>query len=84
MATAEFALEREWESDRSGPGRWVFSHAARHKPAILGMLAGAVGNALLAVAQPILTGRHLMPSTGWHEAWDWAGARSSRRAATMR
>ena len=57
MATAEFALEREWESNRSGPGRWVFSHAARHKPAILGMLAGAVGNALLAAAQPILIGQ---------------------------
>ncbi len=57
MSTAEFALEREWESDRSGPGRWVFSHAARHKLAILGMLGGAVGNALLAAAQPILIGQ---------------------------
>jgi len=57
MATAEFALEREWESDRRGPGRWVFSHAARHKPAILGMLAGAVANALLAAVQPILIGQ---------------------------
>ena len=57
MATAEFALEREWESDRSGPGRWVFSHAARHKLAILGMLVGAVGNAMLAAVQPILIGQ---------------------------
>ena len=57
MATAEFALEREWESDRSGPGRWVFSHAARHKPAILGMLVGAIGSALLAAVQPILIGQ---------------------------
>ena len=48
MATAEFALERAWKSNRSGPGWWVFSHAARHKLAILGVLVGAVGNALLA------------------------------------
>lgn len=57
MATAEFALEREWESNRESAAKWVFSHAFRHKPAILGMLLGALGNALLASAQPILTGR---------------------------
>jgi ATP-binding cassette subfamily B protein len=57
MATGEFALDRDWESNRKSAGAWVFSHAFRHKLAILGVLTGAVGNALLASAQPILIGR---------------------------
>lgn len=57
MATAEFVLDREWESNRESAAKWVFSHAFRHKLAILGVLLGAVGNALLAAAQPILTGQ---------------------------
>jgi ATP-binding cassette subfamily B protein len=57
MATGEFVLERSWDSDRSGPVAWVFSHALRHKLAIVGMLVSAVGNALLASAQPILVGQ---------------------------
>jgi ATP-binding cassette, subfamily B, bacterial len=57
MATAEFALDREWTSNRKSAAWWVFSHAFRHKLAILGMLLGALGNALLASAQPILTGQ---------------------------
>jgi len=35
----------------------VFSHAARHTLVILEILAGPVGNALLAAAQPILIGQ---------------------------
>jgi ATP-binding cassette, subfamily B, bacterial len=57
MATGEFALERGWHSDRRSAARWVFSHAARHKVAIGGMLLGALGNALLASVQPVLIGR---------------------------
>ncbi|MBN1247224.1 MAG: ABC transporter ATP-binding protein [Anaerolineae bacterium] len=57
MTTAEFVLEREWESNRESAAKWVFSHAFRHKLAILGMLLGALGNALLASAQPLLTGQ---------------------------
>jgi ATP-binding cassette, subfamily B, bacterial len=57
MTTGEFALERDWASDRRDAARWIFSHAARHKPAIAGMLLGALGNALLASAQPIFIGR---------------------------
>ncbi len=57
MATGEFALKRAWQSDRRSAARWVFSHAFRHKLAVLGMLLGALGNALLASAQPIYIGR---------------------------
>ncbi|MGC9467302.1 MAG: ABC transporter ATP-binding protein [Anaerolineae bacterium] len=57
MTSGEFALERDWESDRRSAERWVFSHAFRHKLAIIGMLAGAIGNAFLASAQPVLIGR---------------------------
>ncbi len=57
MATGEFVLQREWQSNRSGAASWVFSHALRHRLAIVGMLIGAVGNALLASAQPVLVGQ---------------------------
>ncbi|MGC9520904.1 MAG: ABC transporter ATP-binding protein [Anaerolineae bacterium] len=57
MTTGEFVLQREWQSKRTGAVSWVFSHALRHPLAILGMLVGAVGNALLASAQPILIGQ---------------------------
>jgi len=57
MGTAEFAMKRDWASNRSTAARWVFSHAARHKLAVAGMLLGAAGNALMSSAQPILIGR---------------------------
>lgn len=57
VASGEFVIERAWQSDRRSAARWIFSHAFRHKLAVLGMLLGAVGNALLASAQPILVGR---------------------------
>ncbi len=57
MTTGEFALERDWQTDRRGAARWVFSHAVRHKLAIVGMLVGALGNALMASVQPVLIGR---------------------------
>jgi ATP-binding cassette, subfamily B, bacterial len=58
MATGEFVLEREWRSERArGAGRWVLSHALQHRLAVVGMLLGAVGNALLASVQPVLVGR---------------------------
>ena len=57
MTTGEFALERDWQTDRRGAARWVLSHAVRHKLAIVGMLVGALGNALMASVQPVLIGR---------------------------
>jgi ATP-binding cassette subfamily B protein len=57
MAASEFTVEKEWETDRSEAWRWVLSHALRNKLPILGVFVGAISNALLASAQPILIGR---------------------------
>ncbi len=57
MAVSEFAIERAWQADRRGPGRWIFSHALRYKWLILGVFAGALGNAAVAAASPMLVGR---------------------------
>jgi ATP-binding cassette, subfamily B, bacterial len=56
-APAEFTLTRRHTSDRSGPARWIWSHAVRQWPIILVMVIGAVGNAALAALVPVLTGR---------------------------
>ena len=53
---AEFSLHRTHVSDRTSPGRWVWSHARRHGWIMLMMVAGAVGNAALAAVVPVLTG----------------------------
>ena len=57
MTTSEFSVDKEWRANRANATRWVFSHAFQNKLAILGILTGAAGNALLASAQPILIGR---------------------------
>ena len=57
MAVSEFAVEKQWQPNHSSAARWVFSHAARHKLWIVGVLIGALGNALLASVQPIQIGR---------------------------
>jgi len=57
MNVSEFEVTRTWESNRSGPVRWVLSHVSRHKLFVAGMLIGAAGNAGLAAAVPILLGR---------------------------
>jgi ATP-binding cassette subfamily B protein len=57
MAISEFAIHQDWQPDRRGPTRWLLSHALRHKLLILGMLVGALGNAALAAALPVLVGR---------------------------
>jgi ATP-binding cassette subfamily B protein len=54
---SEFAIPQTWYPDRRGATRWVVSHVARHKLFIAGLLIGALGNALLAAAVPVLTGR---------------------------
>jgi ATP-binding cassette subfamily B protein len=57
MAVSEFAIERTWQADRRGAGRWIFSHALRYKWLIFGVFAGALGNAAVAAASPMLVGR---------------------------
>jgi ATP-binding cassette subfamily B protein len=59
MATtfpAEFSMHRPHVADRTGPVRWIWSHARRHWWIILFMVVGAVGNAGLAALVPVLTG----------------------------
>lgn len=57
MTTAEFSVQRSWHSDRSSPGRWLWSHIRRQPVYVFGVIAGALGNALLAGAPPIYAGQ---------------------------
>ena len=57
MTVSEFAIPRDWQSDRRSPARWVLSHARRHKLFISILFVGAVGNAALAAVVPVLVGR---------------------------
>ena len=57
MTVSEFAIQQEWQADRRGPARWILSHALTNKLLILGVFIGAFGNAALAAATPVLTGR---------------------------
>jgi ATP-binding cassette subfamily B protein len=56
-SAAEFSIARPWQSDRRGPVRWVRSHALRHKLLIVGVLIGALGNALGAGAVALYIGQ---------------------------
>ncbi len=57
MTTSEFSVDQTWQSDRRSPVRWILSHALRYKLYILGIFVGALGNAVLAAAMPVLIGR---------------------------
>ena len=54
---SEFTLASRQPSNRSGPLRWIWSHASRHGWLILMLFIGAVGNAALAAVVPVLTGQ---------------------------
>ncbi len=58
-APSEFTIEKKYSSNRKGPVRWIFSHAMRYWYIWLAMMAGAIGNAVLAAAVPVLIGRAL-------------------------
>ncbi|MBN1259974.1 MAG: ABC transporter ATP-binding protein [Anaerolineae bacterium] len=55
--TSEFTVRTNWQANHEGPGRWVFSHAFRYWPVIIGIFIGAFGNAALAGLVPLLTGQ---------------------------
>jgi ATP-binding cassette, subfamily B, bacterial len=57
MAASEFSITRSWQTDRRGPVRWILSHVLHNKLYILGMFAGALSNAALAAAVPVLVGQ---------------------------
>lgn len=57
MATAEFVLPKARSYNRETTLRWILSHMGRHWWIVLMSVLGAVGNAAMASAVPILVGR---------------------------
>jgi ATP-binding cassette subfamily B protein len=53
---AEFTLARRHTTDRRGPIRWLWSHAARYWYIGVMLFVGALGNAALAGVVPVLVG----------------------------
>ena len=54
---AEFTLAEQYKTNRSGAGRWVFSHFKRYWYMGIIILIGAFGNAALASVVPIQVGQ---------------------------
>lgn len=54
---AEFTLPEEYSANRSGPARWLISHALRYWPLSVSLFGGAIANAALAAVVPVLVGR---------------------------
>jgi ATP-binding cassette subfamily B protein len=55
-APAEFTLTRKPSERTKGPARWIWSHAVRYWYILLMLVFGAIGNAALASAVPVLVG----------------------------
>ena len=55
-ASAEFTLTRKPSERTKGPARWIWSHAVRYWYILLMLVIGAIGNAALASAVPVLVG----------------------------
>ena len=53
---AEFTLQRKNKYDLASPVRWIFSHMQPYWWIVVMIFMGAIGNAVLAVVVPILTG----------------------------
>jgi ATP-binding cassette subfamily B protein len=56
-SAAEFTLIRKTSQRMEGPARWIWSHAVRYRPILVMLVLGAIGNAALAAAVPVLVGR---------------------------
>jgi ATP-binding cassette subfamily B protein len=57
LISAEFTLPEEYSANRSSPVRWLISHAMRYWWLSLTLAGGAISNAALAAAVPILVGQ---------------------------
>lgn len=55
-ASSEFTIVRKPSEKTRGPARWIWSHAIRYWPILLMLVVGAIGNAALAAAVPVLVG----------------------------
>jgi ATP-binding cassette subfamily B protein len=53
---AEFTLHRKNKYEHSTPVRWILSHARPYGWIVIILFIGAIGNAVLAVVVPVLTG----------------------------
>jgi ATP-binding cassette subfamily B protein len=56
MTSAEFLLPQVRIPDRRNPLRWILSHVAHHRWLVIVAVLGAIGNATLASAVPVLVG----------------------------
>lgn len=67
MTVREFSLEGEYAYNRSGPVRWIRSHALRYPIFPLGMFLAAVGNNYAFSFLQILVGQafDLITTSGW-------------------
>ena len=54
---AEFTLPQRHSTDRRTPFRWLLSHTLHYWPLSISMVGGAIANATLAAAVPVLIGR---------------------------
>ena len=52
--SAEFTIPEHYPTDRRGAVRWIYSHAIRQWPMIIGALIGAFGNAAMMAVIPVL------------------------------
>jgi len=57
VAQVEFSIPETFQANRSGPIRWILSHAVHHWPVLVVALLGALGNAGFYSVTPILIGR---------------------------
>jgi ATP-binding cassette, subfamily B, bacterial len=53
---AEFTLHRKNKYDQISPVRWILSHVRPYWLIVIILIVGAIGNAVLAVVVPVLTG----------------------------
>jgi ATP-binding cassette, subfamily B, bacterial len=54
---AEFTITPPYQTDRSGPVRWIFSHAIRKWPLWIAIIGGSLLGAILSAYGPILIGQ---------------------------
>lgn len=55
--SAEFTIPEVYTANRSGPVRWIISHALRYWPLSITLIGGAISNAALAAVVPVLVGQ---------------------------
>jgi ATP-binding cassette subfamily B protein len=57
LTVAEYIVPHAIKTDRRSPMRWILSHVARHWWLVIVTIIGAIGNAALASAVPVLVGQ---------------------------